>query len=88
MPKLTVRFENTNFQNRTEADEFSRSLGADYSKFKKNQALKQSSLDLTFKNLYDGNTILEHYENAGGYLEFEDGTISRHYVRREKRFDD
>lgn len=88
MPKLTIRFDNTDFQNHTEADEFSRSLGASSSRFQKNRALKQSVLDLTFENYYDGNTILEHYDNAGGYLEFEDGTISRHYVRREKRFDD
>lgn len=88
MPKLIIRFEDTPFENRAEADEFSRSLGADSNKFRQNRISKQSSLDLTFENHYDGNTILEHYENSNGYLEFEDGTISRHYVRRDRRFDD
>ena len=88
MPKLIVHFDNADFKNNAEVAEFSRSLGADSSRFQQNRGSKQSSLDLTFENHYDGNTILEHYENANGYLEFEDGTVSRHYVRRDRRFDD
>lgn len=88
MPKLIIHFDNTFLKNRTEADEFSRSLGADSNKFRRTTTSQQSSLDLSFENHYDGNTVLEYYNDAHGYLEFEDGTVSRHYVRRDRRFDD
>lgn len=88
MPKLIVHFNNTNFSNRTEADEFSKGLGAASSIFRQDPRSKESSLDLMFENHYDGNTVLEYNENAQGYLEFEDGTKSRHYVRRDRNFED
>jgi len=88
MPKLIVHFDDVDFKDRAEADEFSQSLGASSSSFRQNRRLKESSLDLTFENHYDGNTVLDYYENAQGYLEFEDGTRSRHYIRRERDFND
>jgi hypothetical protein len=88
MPKLIVHFENVEFKDRAEADEFSKSLGASSSDFRLNRRSRESSLDLTFENHYDGNNILDAYENAQGYLEFEDGTRSKHYVRRQRDLND
>lgn len=88
MPKLIIHFDDVDFKDRAEADEFSQSLGASSSMLRQNRISKESSLDLTFENHYDGNTVLDYYENAQGYLEFEDGTVSRHYIRRERDFSD
>lgn len=88
MPRLIVRFEDVPFENRTEAEEFAAEVGASSLDLTKDRASRQSSLDLSFENHYDGNSLLEYNDNAQGYLEYEDGTIGRHYVRRERRFDD
>ena len=88
MPKLIVHFSNTGFKDKAEADEFSNGLGAASSIFRQDRRSKESSLDLLFENHYDGNTVLEYNEDAQGYLEFEDGTKSRHYVRRDRNFED
>ena len=88
MPKLTVHFNDTGFTNKEEADSFVNQTGASSSRIIKNKALKDYSLDLSFDNVYDGNKLLDEYPNAQGYLEFEDGTISKHFIRRERNFND
>lgn len=88
MPRLKVRIPNTGFTSRTEAESFAKELGADSFNWGYDARLKESSLDLSFENHYDGSRILESFDNCEGYLEFEDGTVSRHFVTRERRFDD
>lgn len=87
MARLHIKFDDTGLT-REESEEFASEVGASSFRFEQNRTSKQSSLDLTFENRYDGDTILEYYDNAQGYLEFDDGTVSRHYVRRERTFDD
>lgn len=89
MTKLIIQIDDSGIANRQEAEEFATEIGADSFSYTNNRISKQSSIDLGFENHYDGNTILEYYgDNAQGYLEFEDGTVSKHFVRRERRFDD
>ena len=60
---------------------------ADLSAYRNDSKSKQSFLDLTLEDHYYGNEVLEMYsDQAQGYLQFDDGTVSKHFIRRERNF--
>lgn len=88
MPTMKITLPRTDFGSRTDAEEFAKELGADLVGWGYDSRMKESSLDLHFENHYHGSMILENMDEAEGYLEFEDGSRSRHFVRKERNFND
>lgn len=88
LPTMKIKLPRTHFVSRTDAEEFAKEIGADLVNWGYDATLKESSLDLRFENHYDGSSILENLDGAEGYMEYDDGTIGRHFVRRERRYDD
>jgi len=88
LPTMKIRLPSTHFVSKSDAEDFAKEIGADLDSWGYDARLKESSLDLRFENHYDGSRILENMDGAEGYLEFEDGTISRHYIRRDRTYDD
>lgn len=86
MPKMIIRFEDSGLTKK-EAKEFAEQNHATLTAFQSDSKSKQSFLDLTLEDHYYGNEVLEMYsDQAQGYLQFDDGTVSRHFIRRERNF--
>lgn len=86
MPKMIIRFEDSGLTKK-EAKEFAEQNHATLTAFQSDSKSKQSFLDLTLEDYYHGNELLEEYSDiAQGYLQFKDGTVSRHFIRKERNF--
>jgi len=86
MPKMIIRFSDSGLT-KQEAKEFATAHSADLSAYRNDSKSKQSFLDLTLEDHYYGNEVLEMYsDQAQGYLQFDDGTVSKHFIRRERNF--
>lgn len=82
---MIIKVSRSDLVSKDSASDFASDIGADLIRFDG----RNKSAELSFDYMHDGNNVLPYLgQNAQGLLEFEDGTVSKHYVRYERSFDE
>ena len=87
MPRVVVRVT-TSIKSRREAEDYAHEQGADLENFTIDRRTGYSFVDLSFENVYTGNSFLDYHPEAESVVQYEDGSTGKHYVRRERHYDD